>query len=1816
MSLRTATEAPPFELISLDEKPQSLEFNPELVEVHAPVQGAITEPCLPPAEIQDIDLPAAEHSSRQWWRVAFWPPNWGNGAKCLKMGALPPIQVVRPEDLLVLEFSFENVVLEKGKHDIPRLVVPKESTTPGIIKISFPPQSITEQAFYEINPDFPLKLEDGSCMPRKQAGEENCDVDASLPGSEDPTPPPVAARMSGTSQLMFSLPVGKHLEYTIEGLLNWTDLKPILVDYADGPPSGRSFQSSEIVDPRANPYRQRDFTALETPYRLFLSPNKYGAWKHITNSSATSEKRTELWHTRLAVKLNEADGESDGKIDEKSTEARTVRAIWSPDFHYSADPCNPPPWLDDQRPFRMSMNRSDRHEIVRLTSDYVIDEIDQCPTGVPAIAKGQHTAPVQVNRLMLSSLGAFMDTRGTWEPPKFMRVEEWVHRSTMARDHYVKVVYKGYLFPLGHRASLIKVTERKFKHVPGEGYVAYLRQRMFIVVRERVKHYPALGQPFSGRGFPFQRVEFCERDSVTPDLDEPKPINGEQKFYNFWPSIQGDCYQFRFIGWDEQGPKHLSAPLIFVDNIVAHNGNLLQPVISEYLSIEPRTPLPAAAPTIPTPSPTPNPARCAGATRTIAVNGQVIAYGSSKKSGDTGFPTDDIRLTVDQPFNPPALQEQFRSSDQPPFYPRFELAAIHVPAVEEFTGQLTVRDIQYPGVYLERGFDPSANAAEIFAEVMTGTDDLRKAEYREPLFLTFGGPAGDNGDRSGGLSTPNQRVIGLSRVIGLVGGSAAQSNGANTQARAMLANPGTSAFSVPSTSGIDTNPALQKALNGEFDPFEFFGGAVSDAKLLGVVKLSEIIKVVLENAIGNLGDAPQMLRNTLYNLQGVTKPIIRQLIGAVGGIDGALSSAPPELKQRLQPAWQDLRNAVKRLEEVLAKLDGPDPAKAAIEAIAVQAQAVQAIKRLLDECKRLATDPLGALGFDPKQLTAKLLALVGGLGPILDAKELLRSIRAEVENALAGFLSAVNDASSNLNEEARVYLRKVHEEINTVKGRVDKSLDELVLQLANISDLANKNLEKVLALTSQFNKDVNNLKNQYAQLMAAIRTQTIPIEGPLNELLKLGLIDAQTTAAGLALQFQQARAELEQKWNALPAEIQNEAKTLYQETKTLFREVQDLPDSEHKKGLSVLNSYTERINVGWLTSQQEFLRVLSKLDELLAKFPTVTGGPRSHAFNESMNRSGPRSVQQPSSLASEAVTVEDLKKTLADIGKKFTIVGKYFADPAAAQSQLDAVANQLVGKLRDDVLKVGNELMALLVDPQQADPFLANAVKVNEKLNLIRDRATYGLLMAGGKISNVSTAFQSAFGRLQAQLQSYEARVRTEAGTLRVAVETFQNQVPDILRPAVAGLLVNLLASLQEFESGARKLEELPVLLQDLLQLRDRIVSLITNPIDQLPKLLDLQKLTDEFLKQFGIPAKIALSFDWKPPLKNPSWKIFEIDAGDPTEFIIRADAIIDVLKPAPPAFNITGTLTNFKLNLLPDLEFIVLTFKRLEFKSLSGGPLKVDAQIASITFGNALEFVKELAAILNPSSGPFLDIQPSGITAGFRFGWPMISVGSMIMYGLSVYTGVTLPFDGTPLRLRLGVSDRARPFLLAVGVYAGGGFLGIELDALGIQKVEGALEFGAHVELDFFGIAKGHGSVMGGFYFSSDRKYKPSGEAYVEAKLCGYVRASGELSILGLITQSLDIYVQVCWQSNPNRVYGSATITVEISMLFFSVSVDVTAEYTFLGSENPSHHHHAEPAISDATQNALPAADETATRGPIYADAFRWDEFLAAFHD
>jgi hypothetical protein len=68
-------------------------------------------------------------------------------------------------------------------------------------------------------------------------------------------------------------------------------------------------------------------------------------------------------------------------------------------------------------------------------------------------------------------------------------------------------------------------------------------------------------------------------------------------------------------------------------------------------------------------------------------------------------------------------------------------------------------------------------------------------------------------------------------------------------------------------------------------------------------------------------------------------------------------------------------------------------------------------------------------------------------------------------------------------------------------------------------------------------------------------------------------------------------------------------------------------------------------------------------------------------------------------------------------------------------------------------------------------------------------------------------------------------------------------------------------------------------------------------------------------------------------------------------------------------------------------------------------------------------------------------------------------------------------------------------------------------------------------------------------------------------SELTGYFRLTGNLSILGIIRINLLFELKLTWQSN-GKVFGTATIEVEIEILFISFSVGVTVERQLKGSD------------------------------------------------
>jgi hypothetical protein len=153
-----------------------------------------------------------------------------------------------------------------------------------------------------------------------------------------------------------------------------------------------------------------------------------------------------------------------------------------------------------------------------------------------------------------------------------LTLSEWVHVAAQGRDHYVRIVYEGHLYPFGHRSALIKITERKFSDtaVPEGGTtpVAHMIQREYIVVREPEKFYrgqlDGVPETLAGRKMPLTKIRLTTL--VTPDLYEPLPVFGPT-IPAFWIQIGGVTAQdflFHAVATDISGHEiEFTTPLIF-----------------------------------------------------------------------------------------------------------------------------------------------------------------------------------------------------------------------------------------------------------------------------------------------------------------------------------------------------------------------------------------------------------------------------------------------------------------------------------------------------------------------------------------------------------------------------------------------------------------------------------------------------------------------------------------------------------------------------------------------------------------------------------------------------------------------------------------------------------------------------------------------------------------------------------------------------------------------------------------------------------------------------------------------------------------------------------------------------------------------------------------------------------------------------------------------------------------------------------------------------------------------------------------------------
>ena len=784
------------------------------------------------------------------------------------------LTLFRPQDLLELQLTFVGYKKSADGKSLQR------TGAPNLLIVTFPPQSIAEQAYEEAGGEGGQANFDASAT--KAIGSE-----AGKNFSTQSITAPAKTYISGKSRLVFSIPASKqNINLTAKDLLDWSGYKIEVNNRAtctpiytikddvpayknvldkdrlsvpksiDGginnnnrtapanvndklPPArvntavpkdtlqrqvqvnrqmrGATKTEAQVIQqnelPKTAVRKENDIdngiiialsnlklgksprpideteTAIEMPYRLFISPNQFAAWQHehlLKNREDLKDQQVatyELWHSRLHST------NCDGHIDKAGVtdSIKTVRALWGVDIDgewnnkplrdYSGDGTKNN-GTNASTKFVTGLYNDDRHCIVHESSNYTINNFSP--------------KNVQVNNLMLTCLGAWFDAemlvkRKELESAGVMsdlNLLKWKHIATLARDHYVEVVYAGNIFPFGHEASLVRITERK----PKNNFAANW-QRYFIVVNEEEKKYNPYN-PVNGhfKGFPFSTIKFIT--TATPNIDPIKKAyttldSDNQLDHQFMPYVNGQPFNFKLKGYDLDGNEQdFEMPLVFVSTNVTLNKDNVYDILNISKLCNTFNAVANAK------------------DRTVDFRNQKLSLARSKTNGDTNFQTQSISFsavaTVDE---------------SPGFRPGTSGIDIFITAAENLTGKRQSQTVTLVD---------DKNDGNVFATLKTAQN------------VNFNG----NSNKTGGSLAPNFSINALSKTLGAVGGNIND---------------------------------LQKL---KFDPGTFFD---SSAKLFGVIELGKIIQSVGKASAVLSGASVQSPIPALKNIE-TDKAFITQYI--------------------------------------------------------------------------------------------------------------------------------------------------------------------------------------------------------------------------------------------------------------------------------------------------------------------------------------------------------------------------------------------------------------------------------------------------------------------------------------------------------------------------------------------------------------------------------------------------------------------------------------------------------------------------------------------------------------------------------------------------------------------------------------------------------------------------------------------------------------------------------------------------------------------------------------------------------------------------
>lgn len=1670
---------------------------------------------------------------------------------------------------------------------------------------------------------------------------------------EPPSTLPVKREAAGATRLVFDLSTKKDAKpgekpptswsYSLETLLAWDryDLKVTrramrfdvdsdttntqkLIDALKlqgiNPTTTFKARMDEVASQAASAAGEFE-TRIELPARLYLSPASDARFR-LRRAPGVEADRVPIWQAEMR--------DVPGK-------RFSLRAVGSPDFKPGAFNGTDKAPLRGGDNFRSTLDGFDRHQIVGLSSVYGLPVIArQSPTDgleqtsqvlppdgykltdvMPADLDGQAMyvpRPLAHRLLSLSPIGANLDLQAVFVPPASLRdnssenknlfnafsVERWRSLISLGRDVTTEVVYKGFLYPIGFRATLVKITERVFgpwtdqRRLP----VAFLRQRLFIQISNPTKKFPAVNQPFDGRGWPAQSVTL-DMDH-TPDLLDPVK-GGDRRSTDqawteqgsgrldhalrvglvFWPRTSpGEAGNIRFRMKIDERPELVSMPLIFIDNEAAHDAKTMRTLRKHYNNEVPER------------------------LRLLQHNGVRRRYAPEEKPGDTTFETLEWRVAADcrakvvDPVGGADPDDGFflvdspmESVDQPPVYPRLATALIRHDSSARFSGNAQPpTEVAYYFPYLDEAFkerrpgntpDPDSTKQTFF--VVTSDN--------APL-LQMGG----NGDRSGGVGRPEMPIRAIGRD-GPVGGPTPR----------------------------------QPPAKFEGDFFD------KEARVLGIVSLNDLVTKAVESS-----RVPPLLKDTFdvacQAVQIGAKAASSELARIKTKID-----ALPEI---IRKAYDDLLKLIQQEIDALAPISNNcSPSDIA--------RAVAATRNLIGEVDRLAAAPLAPLtkavdvvlrkseedlwaGIkgaieDPLQQIVSGIALdaisdmllpVGKALAAVDRLDKLAAIQPDVARAFerataAAFAPKLPATLQGLRD---LWVDKARQELDSVGAGQSPDVKAEIIKLKEIlADFSKGNPPDVLVrlyasatavATAPRGAWIDILANQLlAQFGLPLRNELLFWWSRTAEPRCIEIVEA-VRALRLALVAREFDSSICKNPDLCVPTKNPPAGGTDGLCLLLWRLCQDLtppsPLPPQKllpvsaelasayaalaaaaAGLVELEDASRRI----CTNPAEFDRVRRDLtrglhrlgaarDEFVGRLAKWADALAAAAFD----RLAPDAVARVSAAAAKALGI--LVPSAADLRGFVDQLKPLVGEPTAREikQNIDATIDQWRAQAnaftnaanRDDLRQAADQLKTAITalaartvaDAEKAltEAMLRSALPAIDAGEAVIDRLLTALDGGYSLLLPSREALRTTLDQLQVKLET-TLGVRLTGGRLRdvanVDVDPALQTVCTSTGAETEGLKQEAatISCLKALPRGEGRLVAVLNLLQVWSDRDPAAIRLITGLSSRAKQLLSLppqlqivdvdelrEKLSD--LLQDVVPTRRHLAYSWDLPLNTGRLPI-----GSLAEFILpdkltlSATTDIDLLNPGkPPTFDVSGHLGGFAVDIFK--KAVVLHFKPFDFHSGSGRSSHFSADLEKVDIGGMLIFLTVLAAYFQAQSGdtptddggvallngPYVvpRTEGLGIKAGYRISIGAAQLGTLAILGLNFDAHCEMPFDRDKGAVRISLASPDAPFLITCAPYGGRGHFVAESGPGEGVRFDVGFQWGGAAAISF-GPLQGQAFLMVGFRVTNQPTFDLTG--FFIAAFEGHVACFG---VAGSFVVSM--------RYTGGEMTGSATLTFEFS--------------------------------------------------------------------